>query len=165
MPQTKDPILKKYADLITSKMPVFNVVYYGDPVRIPASLLPALIVAKRSTQTSTFTTTEDMHRVTIVITIVTDVRADFSEDTAMVPGNSTLYDLMEGRDPATYLLKPNSLLAVLRNNIDIDQAHQIWTDIDAPTKIDYGLVMNKRQPASWSIEGALTTVASIVQPR
>jgi len=163
---TPDPILKKYADLIQAKTGNrYKGVYFGDPVRIPVSMLPALIVAKKGTLTSPFSNTEDVHKITLVFTVVTDVRADFSDDTAMVPGNATLYDLMEGRDPTTLQLKATSLLAILRNNVNIDQPHQVWTDIDTPTRIDYGLVMNKRAQPSWSIEGALTTVASIVQPR
>jgi hypothetical protein len=162
---TPDPILKMYVDLITSKTKVFRGIYFGDPVRIPVSMLPALIAAKKGTLTSPFSNTEDVHKTTLVFTVVTDIRADFSDETTMVPGNATLYDLMEGRDSTTMALKVTSLLGILRSNVNIDQEHQVWTDIDTPTRIDYGLVMNKRQQPSWSIEGALTTVASIVQSR
>jgi len=83
----------------------------------------------------------------------------------LVAGNQRLYDLMEGRDPETLALKPTSLLYILRHNADIDPAHDVWTDMATPTQIDYGLIANKRATPSWSIEGAITTVVSLVQSR
>lgn len=161
----RDPIITKYIDLIKSKTNNFKVFYYGDPVRIPTSSLPAVIISRRQTQTSTLSSTEDQHKMALVFTVVTDVRNDIQDDKTLVPGNTSLYDFMEGRDPTTYQLKPECLLNILRNNVNIDPSHQIWTDIDGATKIDYGLVMNKRMPESWSIEGTITAVVSLVQTR
>lgn len=163
--QQVDPILKKYRDVIEANTKVFKVFYYGDPVKIPVSFMPALIIARRTTTTTTFTNVEDVHKMTLVFTIVTDIRKDISDETTLVPGTSSLYDIMEGRDPTTMLLKSESLLNILRHNIDIDQAHQMWTDAGSGSKIDYGLVMNKRAVESWSIEGSLTVVCSLVQLR
>lgn len=161
-----DPILKKYVDLIKSKTgDTFKGVYYGDPIRLPVSRMPALIVTRRTSSSTPFTNTEDIHKMQLVFTIVADIRKDISDETTLVPGTGQLYDLMEGRDPNTYLLKPQSLLGILRQNVNIDQAHQIWTDIETGTKIEYGLLINKRQENSWSIEGALSAVVSIVQTR
>src|SRR6185437_12735251 len=116
-----DPIIKKYFDLIKTKTgDTFKAFYYGDPIRIPMSSLPAIIGARRATRSTTFTNTEDAHKMTVVFTVVADVRADIQDDKTLVPGNSRIYDLMEGRDPGTLTLKDTSLLNILRNNIDID---------------------------------------------
>ena len=161
----EDPIIKKYFDLIQANTKAFKGFYYGDPIMIPTSMTPALIGARRATRTKTFTNAEDQHSMTLIFTIVADVRPDIQDDKQLVAGNNRLYDLMEGRDPTTLLLKSTSLLAILRHNIDIDEAHQLWTDMSTPTQIDYGLVANKRAKPSWSIEGATTTVATLVQIR
>lgn len=163
--QQTDPIIQKYIDLVKANTSVFKAFYAGDPIVIPVSMMPALVVAKRQSTVTKTTNVEDIHMVTLVLTVVTDIRKDISDETTLVPGNATLYDIIEGRDPVTYLLKPQSLLYILRHNLGIDPAHQIYTDINTPTKIDYGMVMNKRQAGSWSIEGAITAVASIVQLR
>lgn len=165
MPEQQDVIIKKYFDLIASKTKAFKTFYYGDPIRIPASSMPALIGSRRSTRSKTFTNSEDKHDMQLVFTIVADVRGEIQDDKQMVAGNRLLYELMEGRDPSTYLLRPDSLLYILRHNVDIDPTHQIWGDIAASTSIDYGLVANKRANPSWSIEGTITTVASLVQIR
>jgi hypothetical protein len=161
-----DPIITKYFDLIRSKTgDLFRGFYYGDPIRIPASMLPAVIGARRATRTSTFTNAEDIHKMTLVFTVVSDVRTDIQDDTTLVPGNSRIYDMMEGRNPDTLALKDTSLLSILRTSIDIDPAHQLWTDMTGPTQVEYGLVLNKRSQPSWSIEASITTVASLVQIR
>jgi hypothetical protein len=161
-----DPIIKKYFDIIKAATgDTFRAYYYGDPVRIPTSMTPAIIGARRATKTVTDTNAEDRHNMTLVFTVVADVRSDIQDDKTLVAGNQRIYDLIEGRDPATLQLKPTSLLYILRHNQAIDESHQVWTDISTPSQVDYGLIANKRASPSWSIEGAITTTASLVQLR
>jgi hypothetical protein len=164
----KDPIIKLYFDLIASKTDKFKGFYYGDPLKIPTSMLPALIGMRRATTAKQFTNAEDQHDLQLVFTVVTDIRKDISDQTQLVPGWTSIFDLMEGRDPATYQLKPESLMYILRHNVDFAQAQQIWADISAPTKIQYALVMNRRggtvEPA-WSIEATISTTVTITQLR
>lgn len=143
----------------------FKEFYQGDPIRIPVSKMPALIIARRQTSTSYITNAEDQHEVTFAITVVTDIRKDISLDTALVPGMATLYDLIEGRDPTTLQLKPSSLMAILRHNVDINENLQVYADVSMPTKVDYGMTMGKRAEDSFSVEGVITTVMTCVQFR
>lgn len=163
--QNVDPIIQKYIDLIKANTKAFKAYYVGDPIRIPVSMMPCLIIARRGTSTEPFSNTEDIHSIQLVFTVVSDIRKDISDETTLTPGNGTMYDLMEGRDPVTYLLKPQSLLGILRKNVNVDRAHQIWTDIKSATRIEYGLLINKRQENSWSIEGSITAQVSVVQTR
>lgn len=160
---TPDPVIKKYFDLIQANTGAFKAYYYGDPVRIPASNLPAICGSRRMTTTTWATNAEDEHNMQLVFTIVTDIRKDFSDDVTSVPGWDTIFDIMEGRDPTTLLLKPQSLLNIIREGFAI--GNSMWTDVRTPTKVDYGLVANKRQAGSWSIEAALTTACTLVQLR
>lgn len=163
--QYSDPVIKKYADLIKSKTSAFRAIYFGDPIRVPTSKLPALIIAKRSSGISYITNAEDRHDVQLVFTVITDLRKDISDDTSIVAGISTLYDLIEGRDPNTLVLKPESLLSILRHNVDLNQNVQLYTDVSVPTKVDYGMTMGKRMEDHWGIEGTLTITATLVQLR
>lgn len=161
--QERDPILKLYADLIQKACPTIKAIYYGDPIRIPASSLPALIVTRRMSNATYGTSAEDEHAMQMVFTLVTDVRRDISDDSLLSPGWTRLFDMVEGRDPTTLLLKTNSLLYVLRHNFAV--ANNLWTDVQGPTRVDYGLVANKREKESWSLEAAITTTCTLVQLR
>ena len=162
--QQQDPIIKLYFDLIKKSAPdAFKAFYYGDPIRIPASFLPAVIGTRRMTQTTYGTSQEDEHSMQIVLTVVTDIRKDISDETQLVPGWNRLFDIVEGRDPTTLLLKTTSLLNMIRHGYAL--ANNVWTDVRTATKVDYGLVSNKRAPGAWSIEAALTTTCTLVQIR
>ena len=160
-----DPVIQKYADLIKSKTAVYKAIYFGDPIRIPASKLPALIIAKRATNTSYASNAEDRHDVQLVFTVVTDLRKDISDDTSLVAGVTSLYDLIEGRDPSTLVLKPECLISILRHNVDLNQNVQLYTDVSVPTKVDYGMTMGKRDEDHWGIEGTVTVTATLIQLR
>lgn len=163
--QYQDPILRKYADLVTANTKQFKWIYYGDPIRIPSSNLPCLILAKVDTKFSNETNVEDRHRVRISFTVVTDVRDTISDDKDMVSGTNSLYNLMEGRAETTYQLKPDSLLYILRHNVTLDPGQNLHTDLDSMSSVDYGLTMNKRKPEAWSIEGMVEVTATFIQPR
>lgn len=163
--QYQDPVLKKYVETIESATKVFKRVYYGDPVRIGVSELPALIIAKVDTRVSNKSNIEDMHEMAISLTVVTDVRDSVSDDKDMVRGVNSLYDIMEGRDADTYELKTSSLLYIIRHNVEIDPGKNLRTDLNTISRIDYGMTMDKRKESSWSIEGMLQITANFTQPR
>lgn len=160
----QDPVLKKYGQLIGSAQ-LFKSIFYGDPIRIGASELPALIIAKIDTRAGKFTNSEDMHEMRVSFTAVTDVRDTIGEDKEMVRGVNSLYNLMEGRQESTYQLKPDSLLYILRHNEVVDAANNLRTDLSSVSKIDYGMTIGKRKDAAWSIEGTLEITCSFTQVR
>jgi len=161
----QDAILKKYAELITSKSKAFKRVYFGDPIRIPTSSLPALILAKVDTRVSNFSNAEDMHQIRLSFTVVTDIRNTITEDKEMVAGVNDLYNLVEGRDETTLELLPTSLLYILRHNAELDVAHNLRTDLDTMSTVSYGMTMGKRKEEAWSIEAMVELVANFTQVR
>lgn len=160
----QDPVLKKYGQLIESSK-LFKSIFYGDPIRIGSSELPALIIAKIDTRVGKFTNSEDAHEMRISFTAVTDVRDTIGEDKEMVRGVNSLYNLMEGRQESTYQLKTDSLLYILRHNEVVDAANNLRTDLSSVSKIDYGMTIGKRKDAAWSIEGTLEITSSFTQVR
>lgn len=159
-----DPVLKRYADLITASTPAFKRVYFGDPLRIATSEMPVLILQKLDTRFGKLTSAEDQHEMRISITVVADSRDSLSEDKLLVAGFGTLYDLMEGRDE-NYQLKPQSLLYILRHNIDLDTARNLRTDLGSVTRVDYGTTVGKRGQDMWSIEGVIEITSVFSQLR
>lgn len=160
----QDPILKAYMALIEPKN-LFKRIYLGDPIRIGMSELPALIIAKIDTKVGKITNVEDQHEVRLSFTIVADVRDTISEDKEMVRGVNSLYNLMEGRDEATYQLKTDSLLYILRHNQVVDATYNLRTDLATVSKIDYGMTLGKRKDAAWSTEGTLEILTTFTQIR
>lgn len=160
----KDPIIQKYISLIQSKTGKFKRFYFGDPIRVGASELPALIFSKINTQVSNLSNTEDEHRIQMSITVVTDVRDTISDDKTMVKGTNDLYDLLEGRN-ANYTLKEDSILNIIRHDVELDVGQQLRTDLNTISNIDYAMTMGKRVENGWSLEATLTFVAHFTQVR
>ncbi len=167
----RDPIITKYIDLIKGIVgdSLFKKYYYGDPIRVPVSNLPALIIAKDETRASNIleggSNVEDAHLIALTITVITDMRSDIQDDKAIAPGIATLYDIIEGRESATLKLKTKSLLNILRNNIDVDTALGLRTDLGSITRVDYGLTVGKREAESWAVEAQIEFIAHFVQLR
>lgn len=160
-----DPIIKKYQDLILTEMPgTFKGVYQGDPMNIPKSSLPALIISKTQTTIGQLTSAEDDHELSLILTVVTDIRDERSDDPEMVPGIANLYDIIEGRDE-NYKLKAGTVLNVLRSNITVDAALNLRTDLGSLTRADYGLTIGKRAQDAYAIEGQVEFVARYSQLR
>ena len=162
-----DPIIKKYMKLITGIVGegFFKRLYYGDPIKIPASNLPAIIISKDETRVSNITNTEDEHLMALTLTVVTDIREDINDDKAIAPGISSLYDIIEGREEATLKLKEKSIMNILRNNVDVDTALGLRTDLGSITRADYGLTVGKRKLESWAIEAQVEFIAHFTQIR
>ncbi len=163
----KDPIIKKYIDLIQSVVGTsfFKGVYYGDPIRVPVSRLPALIISKDETRVSNLTNADDEHLIALTLTVITDIRADINDDTEIAPGTSTLYDIMEGRESDTLKLKTKSLLHILRNNLSVDTSLGLRTDLESITRVDYGMTVGKREQEAWAVEAQLEFIAHFTQLR
>lgn len=162
----QDPIITKYTKLITDAMPgVFKATYQGDPIRVPASNLPALILSKTATAIGPLSNAEDTHEMSLVLTVIVDLRETVNDDKEIVPGVAQLYGIIEGRETDTYRLKANSILNILRSNILVDPALNLRTDLGSITRTDYGLTVGKRAPETYAVEGQIEFVATFSQLR
>lgn len=167
----QDPIILKYIDLIKGVFgnDFFKIFYQGDPIRIPISNLPAIIISKDETRVSNSgdggSNVEDAHQIALTLTVVTDIRDQINDDKAIAPGIAKLYDIMEGRDATTLKLKTKSILNVLRSNVDVDTALGLRTSLGTITRVDYGLTVGKREQEAWGIEAQLEFVAHFSQLR
>lgn len=163
-----DPIIGKYLALIKENVPLIKAYYQGAPTRTAASDYPALVISKLGTRAEPITNSEDRHRVALRFTVIVDIRNDLSteeNDAKIVEGVSTLYELVEGRNPADLTLKADSLLGVLRHHLLVDSANELRTDLDTATEVDYGEAQDGRDPSKWRIEARVDIVAHYMQAR
>lgn len=161
-----DPVIKKYIDLIKASTGVFKTFYQGEPTRIPVSNLPCLIISKTGTEASVNTNSEDKHLISLSITVVTDIRQELStseNDENVIAGIAKLYEIMEARED-TYVLKSNTILDILRSNIQIDGGN-LRTQLDGSIRVDYGETLQNREPAEWRIQAKIDVVAYFDQVR
>lgn len=163
----KDPIIKKYFDLIVGVVGegFFKYLYFGDPIRVPVSNLPALIISKDETRINNLTNTEDEHFIALTLTVITDMRQEINDDKAIAAGTSRLYDIIEGRESDTLKLKTKSIMHILRNNIDVDTTLGLRTDLGSITRADYGMTVGKREVESWAVEAQIEFIAHFTQLR
>lgn len=162
-----DPIIQKYFDLIRAGNREIRQYYQGDPIKIPDSLLPCLIIEKNETGARNSTNMEDEHAVALRLTLVTSIRRELStqeEINKIMPGIASLYDIMEGRE-SDFTLKPSSILDIIRKNALVDVQNGLRTDLDTITRIDYGETLRQRDPAEWSVEARMDIVAHFRQIR
>ena len=150
MSDYKDPIFQEIVGLIDADNTTINKYYYGDPLIIARSDLPALIISKNRTVNRDENMAEDEHKIECVITIVTDIRDDFGAGSGIVAGWSTLYDIVEGRNSSNYELKNSAVLDILKRSANL--SHNAQIDVDTPITADYGLAVGKRGERAISVE-------------
>jgi hypothetical protein len=154
----KDPIIEKiFNNIEASASGVFTTYFYGDPVLLAKSDLPALIGVKDTTEIGDESNAEDYHRMNIVLTVVIDIRQYLEEpaDYNVHVAYQKLYDVIEGRN-ADYTLKSTSVLDILRKNHNLNNNANI--DLRSAMNIDYGFTVGKRA------ENALAWEANIFVP-
>jgi hypothetical protein len=161
----KDPIITKYFDLIRLNTSIFQEFYYGDPIRVPASNLPALIMSRAQTRLSSLNNVQDEQSIELILSVVTDVREDLSDYTNIVAGVNSLYNIIEGREASTLQLKEDSLLNILRHNLLVDATNGLRTDLGSITTVDYGMTIGKRTEEGWAMEAQIKFVAHFTQDR
>lgn len=147
----KDPLIEKLFDLIDANDGgAITSYYYGDPVYIPRSNLPALIGARSSTGFENVTLAEDQQRIDVVLTLITDSRDSFGDTAGIVANWQKLYEIIEGRD-ADYKLKSTSIMNILRTSGDLT---------DWGVRYEANELPNKASPA-WEIVEAGTPFSEI----
>lgn len=162
-----DPVITAYINLMKAHNASIQTFYYGEPLRIPASNLPCAIISKRETRVGPLNNSDDQHEMGITITIVTDIRKDLSTEENIaetVPGVSSLYDIVEGRND-DLTLKETSILSILRSNLLVDKAHGLRTDLASVTRVSYGATLRNRPAQEWSIEASVDILSTFHQVR
>lgn len=158
-----DPIIQKYTDLLKANCPKIKKYYQGEPYKVAASNLPAVFISKTSTAVGPHSNAEDEHECEFRLTLVTDIRDDLStSEENVVAGIASLYEIMEGRN-SSYVLNDDSILDVLRSNINVDTSNNLRTDLGSITRVEYSELNNR--DASWFIESHISFIGNFTQTR
>jgi hypothetical protein len=164
----KDPIIEKYLDLIKDNTTGIKGFYSGLVAKIPASMLPAVMISIESTEANEFTDVEDEHRMNLVLTYIGDIRPTL-EDSALVTTLNRVLDALVGREASgsatPYALKTASILHILRHNLNVDTDNNLRTDVGSVTVITPGEIATGRFPGLFTAEGTVRFQAHYSQIR
>lgn len=145
--QYKETIVDTVIKILKSNLPpgYFKEFYYGDPINIPTSLLPCVMVSKDKTRIIQGPTGMDLLEYPIRIQLAYNKKNELGKSASEVIGVRTLEQYAEGRDPSTGEFSENTVAGILRKNFTLGNVAT-----DQTIDIDYGLVM--RPDKSWTGE-------------
>ncbi len=148
----QDPVIAKLISVLNAQGPasLLNRYYFGDPLVVNKSALPAVFISRDKTVTGNDTVAEDYSRMGIAINVVYDLTRDFGQAFNNIQSSLAVYELMEGRG-ANYDFLPNSILGVLRGNYQLDAT--LYINLDKEVELDYGVTVNKRGEGIFAVEG------------
>jgi len=105
-----DKIIKYLKDIADKRIKTY---YFGDPLTIPASNLPALIVSKTSSNINQGATGLDEADKTYLIRLVFNKKDELGKNPNEVSAQRTMADIIEGVDSSGVWVS-NSIMGVLR---------------------------------------------------
>lgn len=163
----KDPIIQKYLDLIKANTVGIKGFYSGFIAKIPASMLPAVMIDIERTEADEFSDTEDVHRVGLVLIFIADIRPTLEDSAFIEAGLNKVKEVLVGREATgtPYALKTSSILYLLRHNLNLDIANNLRTDVGSFTIVTPSEVATGRFPGLYSAEGSIRFLAHFVQER
>jgi len=137
MADYQDTVVDTIINLLKANLPdgYFKKYFYGDPLDIPTSYLPCVMVSKKTTNISQGPTQKDLLQYAIFIQLAYNKRNDFGKSPDEVVGVRALEQYAEGRDPTTGQYSINSVAGILRVNFTMGNII-----IDQNLDINYGIV-------------------------
>lgn len=118
----------------------FKNYFYGDPVKMPLSLLPCVVVEKQQTDIQAGPIQSDTIDTTIAIKLMYNKRNDFGTTTNEVVGVRMLEQYAEAIDPATNSYSEVSVMGILRKYFTLADASGNYNVLDSKQTIRYGIV-------------------------
>ena len=112
----------------------FRGFYDGDPLLIPRSSLPAVVVETSQSNNLIGPTGHDKWQENIIIKLVVDKTDEMGANSDVVISYKRLKQMVFARDKTTKEFLPNSLMAILRKNFTLDDVV-----IQQNVTVDYGL--------------------------
>lgn len=157
----KDPVIQALIDALELGGPVeLKGKYFHGDVLVPAKTdLPMVTIARDRTRISQASDLEDDNDMPLVINVLYDYTRDLTNDFDVQAGITSLYQLVEERDPANFRIKPNTIAWVLRNKQQL--ANKLWLAVgpNQNVDIDYGLGVERRGPGIFSVESVIRVSA------
>jgi len=109
--------------------------YFGDPLHIPASMLPTVAVDIETGESPLGPTGHDEQIETLIIKVLVDKRPDLNKKAGEVVALQNLIKYVEELDETTGQYKTDTILGILRKNLTLEK-----TSIGHDISWEYGVV-------------------------
>lgn len=153
----KDPVIEALITVLDAEGPAeLKGKYRHGDVIVPAkSDLPMVTISRDRTRITQASDLEDDNIMPLVINVLYDYTQDLTNDFDVQAGVTSLYRLVEERDPANYRVLPGTIAWVLRNKQQL--ANKLWLAVgpNESLDIDYGLGVERRGPGIFSVESVI----------
>ncbi|MFA6325313.1 MAG: hypothetical protein WCX46_03770 [Candidatus Paceibacterota bacterium] len=131
---------------------IVKYIYIGDPILIPTSCLPALIINPLRTDVSKFDNTRDKHNHTINIALVIDAKQYLNATPDKMIGSDFLMTTMGGE--LSGALDTKTILSIIRKNLNLGTNRIILEN----TSVDY--TVRKRTDDLITLEAVATIIVT-----
>ena len=116
----------------------FRAYFEGDPIDIPQSLLPCLVIEKLNGPVNQTATGLDNNYSNILIKVIFNKKDDFGAQGGDVDlTERKIRHIIEGRDPETGGWLPNTIMYVIRHNITLDGTVVENNSVDVSYDVDF----------------------------
>ncbi len=153
-------VARQILDMLKANMAdEFKAIYYGDPVKIPQSLMPCIIVDTLTTQNELGPTQFDKVTTRVIIKLVFNKKDDFngSPDEALTKEKCEFY--MEGRDKETGKYIPASVQGILRTHLGVEDGAPGFD-----STINYDIIIRPEESLTQEAHLTTTIVANVQVP-
>lgn len=133
----RDPVIKALMDKFNAEGPeqLKGRYYYGDPIRVPKSVLPAVFLTKEETRLGAADNMNDQHTMKVNINLSIDITKDWGKAVDMASSHNQAAEWLEGRDE-NLDLKTDSLAYIVRKYQTLIGG-RTWINLSEDTLIDY----------------------------
>ncbi len=158
--QFQKTIIDTIKDLLVANLPTgyFRGFFYGDPVVIPTSFLPCVMIEKLSTQISHGPTGMDRMTTSVMIKLAYNRKEDFGKTPDEILGVRKLEEFAEAIDDTTKEYSLVSVMGILRKNFTMGTVV-----LDQQVNIKYGVVprMNDELTGECQIQVSFTQLRTV----
>ncbi len=125
----------------------------GDPIVVEVQALPKAFISYDNVMISDASSSDLRFNNNIVISVVVDMKREFSAPTKRVESHEQVIEMIAGRDD-NMNIREDSIVGCLRKYQDLENG-KLWIEIGTETEIDYGLGIEKRGPGIMTAEGLI----------
>ena len=164
MSSYKDPIIETYLNLIKTQRGDIRKYFNGLVTKVAASECPCIMIGIDNTEVNESNNVDDEHRLNLILVLVTDIRQNYEDSVRIDNGVNKVQDILIGRE-SNLKLKSNSILNIIRTNVDADSTYNLRTDLGEITVATPKEITVGRLAEHWSTEGTISFQAYFSQER
>lgn len=151
----RDPVVRTLIEKFENEGPreLNGKYYWGDPVVVNPSYLPAVFISKEDTKIRAADNMTDEHEIKLQINLSLDLRKDWNTSLDSIGSHNLAYDYLEGRDDNGDL--KSTALAYICRKYQVLNEGRTWISLRDDLEIDYVIGAGIRGEDVYTLEAML----------